>query len=72
MEDERVRAMLETQRGAFKVSKAVEKLRLPDVGILDYIKKEVTTLPTTKCEFSGKKKVCHCDAPQKCSLLDVR
>lgn len=40
MEDERVKAMLEAQRGVFKVSKAVEKLRLPGVGILDYIKKK--------------------------------
>ena len=41
LEDKRVKAMLEarTQRGVFKVSKVVEKLRLSKVGILDYIKK---------------------------------
>jgi hypothetical protein len=41
LEDERVKAVLEArgQRGIFKVSKVVEKLRLPEVGILDYIKK---------------------------------
>ena len=42
LEDERVKALLEgkRERGAFKVSKVVEKLRLPTkVGIVDYIKK---------------------------------
>ena len=42
LEDERVKALLEgkRERGAFKVSKVVERLRLPTkVGIVDYIKK---------------------------------
>jgi exosortase H (IPTLxxWG-CTERM-specific) len=46
LEDAKVKAMLEarTQRGVFKVSKVVEKLRLPDVGIVDYIKKKFRVL----------------------------
>ena len=51
LEDERVRAMLEgkRERGAFKVSKVIEKLRLPTkVGIVDYIKKKFEVLVKKK------------------------
>ncbi|MEA1865078.1 MAG: exosortase H [Euryarchaeota archaeon] len=40
LEREDVKEVLDVQRSTFKVSKAVEKLRLPDVGILDYTKKK--------------------------------